>query len=122
MTPFSLLLQLSGMSQREAAAYLEASPSSVDKWARGRRNPPDGVLDALRDLIGHQQEAAENALDLITEKNPTRVSLDLPATDEAARRAGWHSVGAWSGMAARIVAECRRPITIKAPPDPAHTE
>ncbi|ADZ70120.1 hypothetical protein [Polymorphum gilvum] len=109
MTPFTLLLQLSGLSQREAADFLGASPSSVDKWARGARTAPDGVLDELRDLIDRQVEAAGQALDLIEEKKMDRVEIGFPAGDDEARALGWPCVGAWKGMAARVVAESGLP-------------
>lgn len=112
MTPFILLLQLSGLSQREAASFLKSSPSSVDKWARGVRTAPDGVLDEMRTLISKQSEAADEALDLLDQQHPDLVELGYPSDDREAQSLGWPCVGAWKGMAARVVAECQSPVSL----------
>ena len=106
MTPFSILMNLAGLSQREAAAFLKVSPSSVDKMARGVRNAPDGVIDDLRDLIDKQETAADEALALIDEQDADEIELGYPTDDHEAQSLGWPCVGAWKAMAARVIAGC----------------
>jgi len=105
MTPFALLLQLAGLSQREAATFLNVSPSSVDKMARGIRSTPSGVVDELRSLIAAQARTAGEFLDMIEEQSPDEIELGYPADDYEAQSLGWPSVGAWATMAARVIAE-----------------
>lgn len=104
MTPFALLAQLAGLSQREAAAFLNLSPSSVDKMARGVRSTPPGVIDELRRLVGKQEDAAVRALDLIDAQGADNIELGYPSDDYEAQSLGWPCVGAWAAMAARVVA------------------
>lgn len=104
MTLFALLMRLSGLSQREAAAFLEVSPGSVDAWSRGRRTAPDGALSEMRALIARQQHAAEEKLGVIAAEAAARIQIDYPSDDHEAQSLGWPCVGAWRGMAARVVA------------------
>lgn len=104
MTPFALLVQLAGLSQREASAFLDLSPSSVDKMARGVRAAPDGVIRELQALIEKQDEAACAALGLIDEQGADEIELGYPSDDYEAQSLGWPCIGAWAVMAARVVA------------------
>lgn len=104
MTPFALLLHLSGLSQREAAALLRVSSSSVDKMARGIRSTPPGVLAEMQRLTDRQQAAAVEALALIASSAADRIEIGHPTDDHEAQALGWPCVGAWRGMAARVVA------------------
>lgn len=110
MTPFALLLRLSGLSHREAAAFLGVSPSSIDKMARGVRSTPAGIIEDMRELIDRQ--AADATLDLIYDKVSDEIELGYPADDHEARTLGWPCVGAWTGWAARIVAEADVPVRL----------
>lgn len=112
MTPFALLLQISGLSQREAADYLSASPSSIDKMARGARSCPAGIITEMRDLIERQDAAAEEALRLIEARSPPEIEIGYPVDDYEAQALGWPCIGAWRGMAARIVASVDAPVTL----------
>lgn len=104
MTAFALLLQLSSLSQREAATLLGVSPSSVDKMARGIRSTPPGVLAEMQRLIDRQWTAAAEALALIAAGEADRIEISYPTDDHEAQSLGWPCVGAWRGMAARVVA------------------
>jgi transcriptional regulator with XRE-family HTH domain len=109
MTPLTLLLSLSGLSQREAAEFLSVSASSVDKMSRGTRSTPPGIIDEMKLLIAAQDRAAAEALAEIKKirraKNPPdAIEIGYPADDHEARALGWPCVGAWCGMAARVVA------------------
>ncbi|MDQ0507440.1 hypothetical protein [Xanthobacter agilis] len=112
MTPFGLLLQLSGLSQREAGAFLVISPSMIDKMTRGTRAASAGVMREMRDLIERQDEAAAQAIAQIAHMGPSEIELGYPADDHEAQALGWPCVGAWRGMAARVIAATTAPITL----------
>ena len=104
MTPFALLLELAGLSQREACEFLKISPSSVDKMRRGLRAAPPGVIGHLRGLIYKQERVARETLAIVCKGAPDRIEIGFPADDHEARSLGWPCVGAWSAMAARVLA------------------
>lgn len=104
MTPFAILIQFAGLSQREAAAFLNLSPSSIDKMARGVRSTPEGIVNELCDLIERQDVAADQALALIVDTGAESIELGYPADDHEAQHLGMPSVGAWAAMAARVIA------------------
>jgi transcriptional regulator with XRE-family HTH domain len=117
MTPIAILLDLAGLSQREAAEFLKCSPSSIDKMARGVRSAPAGIIDELRTLIDRQEEAADYFIDqldeLIAEHGaPETIELGFPADDHEAQTLGWPCVGAWSAMAARVIAQTDLPCVL----------
>lgn len=112
MTPFALLLQLSGLSQREAAELLGVAPASIDKMARGTRPTPAGVLRDLQGLVAMQQRTAGEALDRIEAADDAAIEIGYPADDHEARALGWPCVGAWRGMAARVIAAVRDPARV----------
>ena len=62
MTTFRATIQLCGLSQRQAAAYLGVSVSSVDKWCRGQRTVPVGVWTMMADLWTRIEDAADFAV------------------------------------------------------------
>ena len=112
MTPFGLLLQISGLSQREAAHFLSASPSSIDKMVRGARSCPAGIITEMRGLIERQEVAADEALRLIENQPQLEIEIGYPVDDYEAQALGWPCIGAWRGMAARIVANVDVPVTL----------
>lgn len=112
MTPFAILVQLAGLSQRDAASFLNLSPSSIDKMARGVRSTPDGVLSELRNLIEKQEGAAERALELIEEQGADRIEIGYPSDDYEAQTLGWPCVGAWAAMTARVMAGTDAPVVL----------
>src|SRR5690348_9736691 len=99
MTAFALLLHLCGLSQREAAVFLDARADTIKSWASGRRSPPEAVLTDLVDLHGKIETAADEALtqlDSLTAAHgaPEEVELGLASDDAEAQSIGWPCVGA----------------------------
>lgn len=93
MTPYALLLRLSGLSQREAATFHDVALDSVKSWCSNRRPTPPGAIEELRDLIAKQERAARVALAKYRELTadhgrPETVSLSIPAGDWPAESAG----------------------------------
>lgn len=108
-TPFALLLQISGLSQREAADFLCVRLDTVKSWSAGRNPCPDGAIADMRALIAKQARGAEEMLAQIKKMAgdhgaPDVIELGEPLEDLDAQDLGWPNVGAWRGMAARVIA------------------
>ena len=116
-TPFSLLVLLAGLSQREAGDFLGVRIDTVKSWSSGRNRCPDGALADMRRLVAQQERTASEALAQIEHMEsghglPDAIELGEPVDDDDARSIGWPCVGAWRGMAARVVAGTDRPVEI----------
>ena len=62
---FKASLAICGLTQSEAAAYLEVSLQSIKHWSSGKTSPPSGVWEELASLWEEiQQEAASIDVDL----------------------------------------------------------
>lgn len=116
-TAFSLLLSLSSLSHREAAELLCVRIDTIKSWSSGRNRCPDGALADMRDLIVKQERSAAEGLSQIArlaaeDRAPDLVELGEPIDDDDAQSMGWPCVGAWRGMAARVVADAAVPVSI----------
>ncbi len=111
MTPFPILLQLSGLSHQEAANFLVVRPDTVKSWSSGRRTVPQGAVDKLCGLIAAQDRAAGEAIAQIAELTepiaahgaPESVEIGYPADDYEASHLGFPTVSTWAAMAARVI-------------------
>lgn len=122
MTPFGILAKLAGLSQREAAEFHRVRLDTVKSWSSGRNACKPEVLAELRGLIAAQEHAARETLVAISwrvsgewavAENPDiSVEIGYPATDEEARALGWPCIGAWSAMAARILAVANQQVRL----------
>lgn len=102
-TLFSALLQGLGLSQREAAAFLEVRPDTVRSWSAGRRAVPDDAWRSLRGLADKQAETALEAYDLWeAQGEPEQVEFLIAANDAEAQERGWPCVGAQMAAARRL--------------------
>lgn len=120
-TPFSLLLSLSGLSHREAADYMHVRLDTVKSWASGRNQCPHGAIADMRRLIAQQERTAAETLAQIAQLetdhgSPDAVELGEPIDDDDAQSIGWPCLGAWRGMAARVVRASQRGATIQIVP------
>jgi DNA-binding XRE family transcriptional regulator len=66
MSAFKSAIGVCGLSQSEAAAFLEVSIDTVKSWCSGRANPPRGVWQILASLFQQVQDAADGAADSMT--------------------------------------------------------
>lgn len=117
MTAFAALCSLCGLSQREASAYLDASPSSIDKMARGVRSTPAGILGELRALHRQQRRAAAAIIRQWRRMSgrhgaPELIELALSSDDHEARSKGWPCVGAERAAYALAIARIDAPAVI----------
>lgn len=106
MTIFAAALRLLGLSQPEAAAFLEVRPDTVKSWSSGRNRVPEGVWAQLRGLFAKQQNAVDQALDLIAEKNPEIIA---PAI-KGPRSKSWPSEGVHMAVAAAVALSVDLPV------------
>ncbi|MGO1079712.1 hypothetical protein [Inquilinus sp. CA228] len=117
VTPFALLVQRGGLSQREAAAYLDLSASSIDKMARGVRTAPSGVLADLRALIARIDRAAAEALaEILRAPSGAEVEIGYAVDDEEAMSLDWPCVGAHLAVLREIVAGAPDHVVIRLVP------
>lgn len=65
MTAFKSAIGICGLSQSEAAEFLDVSVDTVKSWCAGRANPPLGVWKLLASLFEQIQDAADNAADVM---------------------------------------------------------
>jgi hypothetical protein len=113
MTPYLLLMQACGLSQREAAELRNVRVDTVKSWCTGRNNAPQAAVDQLRDLYGRLVETAGNAVEAIEAMaGDSPVEIGYPADDHEARALGMPCVGAWRAMAAMVVAEMHCPVRL----------
>ncbi len=109
MTPFAALQSLCGLSNREAAAFLNMTESAVEKFRRGNREAPSGVLRDLQELWTLIDQAAVDAAEAIGRegflRSAAEIEIGYPADDHEAEQLGLPCVGAWRQMLARLIDE-----------------
>jgi len=109
-TVFSLLCQVCGLSQSEAARLLDARLDTIKSWSSGRRHAPGDAIEQLAELAAAIDAAADEAVDHIVAQadamgsNPEAIELGLAADDHEARGLGWPCVGAHRAVLALTVA------------------
>jgi hypothetical protein len=101
-TPFAVLTERCGLSQREAAEFLKVRIDTVKSWCAGRNVAKPAVLAELRGLYASIQAAAdklaqgnERLLELQSERGVERrgIVFGLAETDDVARAFGFPSQG-----------------------------
>ncbi|MBB2158098.1 hypothetical protein HLH33_17650 [Gluconacetobacter diazotrophicus] len=108
-TLFSLLVQVCGLSHREAAEMLKVRHDTVKSWSSGRNRTPDTVLEELVALAARIEKAATEALAQIETAAvqhgvPAEIELGIASDDAEAQSIGWPCVGAQSACLALVVA------------------
>lgn len=108
----ALLIDACGLSQREAAEFLNVRIDTVKGWYRPRPSAArPGVLSELRALHAKQRRAAAHQIALIRQLvrqhgAPDAIELSLSSDDAEARQKGWPCVGAermtYAMVAARV--------------------
>lgn len=113
MTPYLLLIQACGLSQREAAELRGVRIDTVKSWCTGRNTAPQQALDQLRDLYALMVDTSEQAIDAI-QQTPVDAAIVLgyPADDHEAQSLGLPCVGAWRAMAGMVIAALGGPVTL----------
>ena len=115
-TPFAVLAERCGLSQREAAEFLKVRIDTIKSWCAGRNVAKPAVLAELRELYAKIQAAAdklaqdnERLLEQQRERNIRQrgIVFGLAETDDVARAYGFPSQGPY--MAAIGLAVLRLP-------------
>lgn len=97
MSAFKLALSVCGLSQQEAADFLDTRLDTVKSWCTDRNPPPIGVWKLLASLFEQIQDAADGAADVmvlegIDARSWNNIEADLTndalPTDGALRAAG----------------------------------
>ncbi|MDF1736675.1 MAG: hypothetical protein P1U37_15395 [Minwuia sp.] len=91
MTPYSLLISLTGLSHKDAAALHGVRPDTVKSWIYGRRNAPPGALNELRELIDRIEKMANQVIEYVQDMDvPDDMPLEIAycATDAEAKARG----------------------------------
>lgn len=110
---FKLLRLRCGLSQTEAAIFLNVAESTIQSWDQSRRTAPPGVLTELRDLYDKIEAAAENALAVLADTaGDTEIEIGLTADDHEARQLGLPCVGAHEALLGLVIAWSDRPVKI----------
>lgn len=100
-TPFALLVERCGLSQREAAEFLKVRLDTVKTWYAGRDAAKPSVLAELRSLYAAIQVAADGLakgndrlLELQRERGvePRGIVFGVAETDDVARSYGFPSL------------------------------
>lgn len=113
-TQFAVLCQTCGLSQREAAEFLDVRIDTSKSWSQGRRAAPDGVIDALAALAekidGAAAAAIEQFADIVNQQGspPDVIELGLAADDHEAQSLGWPCVGAHAAVLGLTIARGMR--------------
>ena len=66
MKTFKHAIAICGLSQSEAATFLDVSLQTVKHWSSGRNRVPGGVWEMLADLFQRVQDAADHAADAMS--------------------------------------------------------
>ncbi|RMF02548.1 MAG: hypothetical protein D6773_08495 [Alphaproteobacteria bacterium] len=100
-TAYRALTALAGLSLAEAGEYLGVALDTSKSWSMGRNPTPQWAIDALCDLIERQEQAADEALQVIhdlADQHGWPESVDIHVSDD------WPADGARAAVAARIIA------------------
>lgn len=86
MTTFKACLGLCGLSQSEAAGFLDVSIDTVKSWCAGRASPPLGVWRLLASLFAQIEDAAAGAADVmdiegVDPRAYNNVEADMPGNE-----------------------------------------
>lgn len=104
-TLFTGILNLCGLSHREAADFLNVRVDTVKSWSSGRNRVAPGALEELWTLADRIERAAVEAERVFRQQwsgRETVIELGIAADDHEAQQLGWPCVGAQRAMAARL--------------------
>lgn len=109
---FSTLRAATGLSLFETAAYLNVSQKNVERWVDGVREPPEGVINEMSELVAMQTKAVERQLSFMKMHGVKQAEIGYPVDDEEAKSMGWPCVGAVKVVLGHIIAGSEALITL----------
>lgn len=113
-----VMLARCGLSQTDAADFVEKDARMVRRWISGELPMPVALWQLLVDLCARQDRAAEveiEKLKVSSKKSgdrPIQSLIMLVRTQDEARWRGWPCVGAYVAVVRRIVEWAPKHITI----------
>lgn len=122
-----VMLHRCGLSQTEAANYVEVQDRTVRRWLDGSLSPGPDKWQALVDLCARQDRAADEAVEQIKTTmrefgdRPDQIAIRVARTQEDADRLGWPCVGAHVAVVRRVMERAPKRIVI-APVYPGESE
>jgi len=99
---FKLLKDLVGLSNQEAADFLDARIDTVKSWSSGRHDPPPAVLSELLTLWDQMQITVDDTIKTV-ERLAKKVGSDQTITLEI--DGGWPCQGVKDRIVAQVIAE-----------------
>lgn len=113
------MLARCGLSQTDAADYLEVEARTVRRWIEGSFRPKEEQWQRLLDLCASQDRAAEEMLRILREQTkqhgaPHEITVRLSRTQADADRLGWPCVGAHLAVLRRVAEWAPRSVKILA--------
>lgn len=112
ITIFSTLRAATGLSLFETAAYLNVSQKNVERWVDGVREPPEGVIKEMSELVALQAKVVERQLSFMKANGVKQAEIGYPADDVEAKSMGWPCIGAVKVVLGRIIAGSDATITL----------
>lgn len=109
---FSTLRAATGLSLFETADYLNVSQKNVERWVDGVREPPEGVIKEMSELVALQTKVVERQLSFMKANSVKQAEIGYPVDDEEAKSMGWPCVGAFKTVLGRIIAGSEASITL----------
>lgn len=105
-TEIALLANRCGLSNREAAAFLDVRLDTFNSWSSGRNPAKPGPTQELRHLYQTIDRAARQAIATIAEKAPAGSDIELGycADDYEAQRLGFPFASVHRAMLGIVVA------------------
>lgn len=109
LTVLDLLRRSCGLSQEEAAAFLDVRIDTIRSWSTGRRLAPAGALLALAALESRIETVAREGMvqidRSIREAGPAEeIEIGIASDDAEAQSLGWPCLGAQTASVGRLVA------------------
>jgi len=89
-TPFAVLAERCGLSQREAAEFLKVRLDTVKSWCAGRNAAKPAVLAELRGLYANIQAAADKLAQDLARRRHVRAAWTADESNQAPSRRHEH--------------------------------
>lgn len=112
ITVFATLRAATGLSLFETATYLNVSQKNVERWVDGVREPPEGVINEMSELVALQTKAVERQLSFMKTNVVKQAEIGYPTDDYESQEMGWPCVGAVKVVLGRIIAGSDATITL----------
>lgn len=105
ITLYKSLMDLCGLSQKQAADFHGVNLNTVKSWCAGRNNAPQGVIDELSGLFCYMSRAAHEVLNIAENAGASSLDLGYSADDAEAQSLGWPTASCHAAVMAMVAAE-----------------